>query len=160
MSSLQFFCSIIHLNLNIPGEPKSGHLVKWNNATSSLSQELTMVNSGSALFPITKARHSTVHRGIIYQSFLIFKHANLKNILLRHRAIDVSSLAWRIGDSIPKHWPVMGFYYSSLRSICPVHLEMLKGKITSQQQPKIYIYIYFIYLQTVHIYMTSSNTEL
>lgn len=155
----KLFCSTIHLKLDIRGEwRRSGHLVKWNNATSSLLEELAPVNSGSALFH-HKSHHSTVHKGLNYQSFLSFKDANLKNIFLRHQAIDFSSLTWSTGDSIPKHRLVMAFFCSSLRSICLEYLQMLKGKITSEQQPKFYIYIY-LYLQTVHIYMTSSNTEL
>lgn len=148
--TLNFFCSIIHLNLNIRGERRSGHLVKWNNATSSLSEELALVNSGSALFH-HKSHHSPAHKGLHYQSFLSLKDANLKNIFLRHQAIDFSSLTWSTGDSIPKHRLAMAFFCGSLRSLCLEYLQMLKGKITSEQQPKIYIYIYF-YIYKLYIF--------
>lgn len=148
----KFFCSIIHLNLNIRGERRSGHLVKWNNATSSLSEELALVNSGSALFH-HKSHHSPAHKGLHYQSFLSLKDANLKNIFLRHQAIDFSSLTWSTGDSIPKHRLVMAFFCGSLRSLCLEYLQMLKGKITSEQQPKIYIYIYiFIFTNCTYLH--------
>lgn len=84
---------------------------------------------------------------------LSFKDANLKNIFLRHQAIDFSSLTWSSGDSIPKHRLVMAFFCSSLRSICLEYLQMLKGKITSEQQPKIYIYIYiFIFTNCTYLH--------
>lgn len=108
-----------------------------------MSEDLALVSSGSAPFH-HKSHHSTLHKGLHYQSFLGFNDANLKNIFRRHQAVDVSSLTWGTGDSIPKHRLVMAFFCSLLRSVCLEDLQMfLKGKITSEQQPKIYIYIYF-----------------
>lgn len=41
--------------------------------------------------------HSTIHKCVNYQSFLIFKDASLKNTFLRHRAIDLSSSCEELG---------------------------------------------------------------
>lgn len=115
---------------------RPGHLVKWNNAPSSSSKELTLGTSGSALLPATPPFKLSV--------LSYFQGCQLKKYFLRHRAMDFSSLTWRTGDSIPKHWPVMASSTAhwGQSALCTYKCGKAKLHLNSSQK-FIYIYIYF-----------------
>lgn len=116
---------------------RPGHLVKWDNAPSSSSKELT-------LEPVGRLCSPPPHRSN-YQSFLISKDANLKNISLgTEQWISPASLGGlgTASQSIGRSWLLLQLTEVNLPCVL-TNVERQNYIWTAAKNLYIYIYMYF-----------------